>query len=155
MEPWTTVWQIHAASQSVFKKLGIAKGADIQLEQDSDGNYPLGVDLALPEVQGKLSPAGTAESIYFPASLPRYDKKNPDTYARPYLDYVLSPGHKAQLAQGDPIRLEGMIWGTDGEPYFLTIYQVLHGGNDADDYFVAVLRDPNANGNGTGVGHTK
>jgi hypothetical protein len=138
-------------------KLGIApgkKGVEIHLKKDKKGNYPLPVERMQVE-SGNLSPAGTTQAVYFPASLPAYNPAKPMAYAQHYLHYLLSGGHKAKLAQGDPIRLEGMIIGAQGEPHYLTLYQVLHGGDDTLDYLVAVLHDPVANGNGAGVGHPR
>jgi hypothetical protein len=142
-------WRIQAASDIFLKKLGTGLPIDIYLRQDDNGNYPLPNSLP----KGKLSRAGTTQAIFFPASLPAFDPDNADEYAQEYLRYLLSDGHKAQLSQCDPIRLEGLIVGADGEPHHLTFYQVLHDGNDTVDYLVAVLHDDCANGNGAGVGH--
>jgi hypothetical protein len=155
MELWSAVWTIEAASDSLITKLGIELGAPFRLKKDSNGNYPLGPGKGLPKVKsGSLSPTGKAESIYFPASLAAYDPANPAAYAPAFLDYVLT--NKEALTQGDPLRLDGMVVGADGYEYRLTFYQVLHdGGKDTTDYFIAVIKDPDANGNGAGVGHPR
>jgi hypothetical protein len=143
MKHWTVDWTIHAASTLAKGKLG-CQTLPLKIKMKQDGN-----NFVLSQgANGVLSPRGTTQAIFFPASL---GEMNDEITGNPYVNYVLSYCNKAKLAQGDPIRLEGVVVGADKQSHTLTVYQVFRG-DSTNDYLVAVLDTPNTNPNGVAVG---
>jgi hypothetical protein len=148
-------WTIYAANDSARNKLKASAKGPFCIKLRSVGEGPTwNYVFDGPQLQGHLSHKGTTQTAFFPYALGDISS-SPNAY----LEYALS--NKERLSRIDSIRLEGVILESDSKGrvhHKLTLYQVLRE-NVSDDYLVAVFSPPEGqpqiNGNGVGVGHTR